>query len=317
MKRKHTPATLDHDAVHHAALAADQAAATKDAARAARIVEQFGDGTPYNRRGYVIECRGLVVTTGEALLTLGKRLIVIKEHEPHGEFLDCLREIGIEPRFAQKAMQAALKFGQPNAPSTAHFAGLGQAKLIELLVLDDEEVAELAEGDTVDGVTLDTFDRMSARELRAWARKHKQQSDEDKQLNERQLADKNKKIDEYERRAAHLETLPEAERHQALIEDLWRAVQSLGLPLLRLEQMIAAVQEASVQAEGFNSTLERSAADAIGFLIQQLGDMGVRQEVTPALDERVVPPFIAKVDELIRREYVERARAEKEATQTH
>ncbi|MFT8212319.1 MAG: DUF3102 domain-containing protein, partial [Symbiopectobacterium sp.] len=44
---------------------------------------------------------------------------------------------------------------------------LGKTKLFELMTEDDEDLAELAEGGTIAGLTLDEIDRMSSRELRA------------------------------------------------------------------------------------------------------------------------------------------------------
>lgn len=64
-------------------------------------------------------------------------------------------------------MQASTKYLspalKPNVPTLAH---LGKAKLFELMTEDDEELAELADGGTVAGLTLDDVDRMSVRELR-------------------------------------------------------------------------------------------------------------------------------------------------------
>ncbi|MFT8210575.1 MAG: helix-turn-helix domain-containing protein, partial [Symbiopectobacterium sp.] len=48
---------------------------------------------------------------------------------------------------------------------------LGKTKLFELMTEDDEDLAELAEGGTIAGLTLDEIDRMSVRELRATLRK--------------------------------------------------------------------------------------------------------------------------------------------------
>ncbi|MDR5613701.1 MAG: hypothetical protein RAM38_04910, partial [Arsenophonus sp.] len=46
-------------------------------------------------------------------------------------------------------------------------AVLGKTKLFELMTEDDDDLAELAEGGTIAGLTLDEVDRMSVRELRA------------------------------------------------------------------------------------------------------------------------------------------------------
>lgn len=94
----------------------------------------------------------------------GKRLLLLREQCAHGDFTQRLERLGIAPRAAQKFMQATLKFA--NAPSTAHLASYGKTKLLELLVLDDDESAALAEGESVRGLTLDDIDCMSVSELR-------------------------------------------------------------------------------------------------------------------------------------------------------
>lgn len=94
----------------------------------------------------------------------GKRLLLLREQCEHGDFLQRLERLDIAPRAAQKFMQATLKFA--NTPSTAHLASYGKTKLLELLVLDDEESAALVAGESVRGLTLDDIDCMSVSELR-------------------------------------------------------------------------------------------------------------------------------------------------------
>lgn len=133
-----------------------------------QIMEQFGDGLPYDCNRIVHEAKFYMAQSAEAMLEAGKRLIILKENESHGEFVDIVREqLGLEPRIAQKMAQAALKFLSPGLEEKAKtFSLLGRSKLYELMLEDDEELTELAEGGTVAGLTLDDIDRMSVRELR-------------------------------------------------------------------------------------------------------------------------------------------------------
>ncbi|HGJ5866387.1 MAG TPA: hypothetical protein ACHBZ9_05010, partial [Arsenophonus nasoniae] len=65
-------------------------------------------------------------------------------------------------------MEASLKYLSPQLMGKRPtLAGLGKAKLFELMTQDDEDLAELAEGGTIAGLTLDEVDRMSVRELKA------------------------------------------------------------------------------------------------------------------------------------------------------
>ncbi|MDU2409747.1 MAG: DUF3102 domain-containing protein, partial [Acinetobacter junii] len=103
--------------------------------------------------------------TVEACLELGKRLILLKELTPHGEFKQRIEMLNINERTARRFMTTALKFNKTDNLSVLNAAG-NQSKLLELLVLDDEEIIELSNGGSVNGITLDDIDRMTASELR-------------------------------------------------------------------------------------------------------------------------------------------------------
>ncbi|BAN95448.1 hypothetical protein E05_06820 [Plautia stali symbiont] len=71
-------------------------------------------------------------------------------------------------------------------------ASLGKAKLFELMTEDDEDLAELAEGGTIAGLTLDEVDRMSVRELRAKLR----ETEESLKASRRLVNEKDQKFNE-------------------------------------------------------------------------------------------------------------------------
>ncbi|EFN6104566.1 DUF3102 domain-containing protein [Escherichia coli] len=157
------------------------------------IMQQFGDGLPYERDRIVHEARFYMTQSAEAMLEAGKRLIILKENEPHGDFINIVEsELSMSKRTAQVMMQASIKYLSPQLESKAQtFALLGKAKLFELMTEDDENLAELADGGTVAGLTLDDVDRMSVRELRQALREAR----ETNAAQQRVLADKNEKID--------------------------------------------------------------------------------------------------------------------------
>ncbi|HEB7430610.1 TPA: DUF3102 domain-containing protein [Salmonella enterica subsp. enterica serovar Hvittingfoss] len=158
------------------------------------IMEQFGEGLPYERTRIVHETRFYMSQSTEAMLEVGKRLTILKECEPHGEFENIVRNsLGIPERTAQRIMQAAIKFLSPSLESKAPtLALLNKSKLFELMTEDDEELAELAEGGTVAGMTLDDIDRMSVRELRKALRESKEDLSASRKLN----AEKSQEINE-------------------------------------------------------------------------------------------------------------------------
>ncbi|ARA75091.1 DUF3102 domain-containing protein [Pectobacterium brasiliense] len=159
-----------------------------------QVMDQFGDGLPYERSRIVHEARFYMTQSAEAMLEAGKRLAILKDCEPHGEFESIVRdELGIPERTAQRLMQASIKYMSPQLSSKAPaLALLGKTKLFELMTEDDDVLSELADGGTVAGMTLDDIDRMTSRELKAALREAR----ETNTAQQRVLTDKNQKIDD-------------------------------------------------------------------------------------------------------------------------
>ncbi|WP_174866816.1 DUF3102 domain-containing protein [Pectobacterium polaris] len=158
------------------------------------VMNQFGDGAVYERDRIVHETRFYMAQSAEAMLEAGKRLVILKENEPHGDFTEIIEsQLGLSKRTAQVMMQASLKYLSPKLESKAQaLALLGKTKLFELMTEDDEELAALAEGGTVAGMTLDDIDRMTSRELKAALRDARADADAQRRV----LSDKNEKIDD-------------------------------------------------------------------------------------------------------------------------
>lgn len=107
------------------------------------------------------------------VMEVGAYFLLMREQCAHGEFLERLERLDTEPRVAQQYMQITLRFAS-NANAHSHLSALGKTKLLEMLVLDNDEIKQLTNGASVRGVSLDDIDRMSTRELRAALRKEKQ-----------------------------------------------------------------------------------------------------------------------------------------------
>lgn len=157
------------------------------------IMQQFGDGQRYERDRVVHEARFYMSQSAEAMLEAGKRLVILKENEPHGDFTDIVEgQLNLSKRTAQIMMQASLKYLSPKLESkTQALALLGKTKLFELMTEDDEELTALTEGGTIAGLTLDDIDRMTSRQLRSALREAREDADAQRRI----LADKNGKID--------------------------------------------------------------------------------------------------------------------------
>lgn len=98
----------------------------------------------------------------ESLLETGKRLLLLKEASPHGEFERRVELLGFSRRTAQRFMQTAQKTGKSATVALLANRVSNQKAFLELITHDDDVIENLAE--------LDGFDRMSASQLREKAR---------------------------------------------------------------------------------------------------------------------------------------------------
>lgn len=216
------------------------------------ICEQYLDGQPYDRLRLVNEARFCLAQSAEAMLEAGKRLLVIKESEPHGDYqLIVERDLGLDIKTCQRMMAAAVKFLSPKlAGKGQQFALLGKSKLYELMLEDDDDLAALADGGTVAGLELDEIERMSCRELKKALRAAR----DDNAAKDAVLADKAAKIAKLETAKKKLKALPPDEESQALREEghlLGYQVEALIRGQLRpaLQQIIDHAREHGVIVE--------------------------------------------------------------------
>lgn len=170
------------------------ASPTELALHSANVMAKFSNGEAYNEAIWIERGRFAVRQTMEGMFELGRALIVIKEHTPHGRFTEIINtEFGLHEREARRLMNATLRFIDPKMKAAQlKLMDLGKSKLLELLVEDDDSLIELAAGGDINGYTLDDFDRMTRNELRAALRDAMDTAAAKDQV----IADKNKKVDE-------------------------------------------------------------------------------------------------------------------------
>lgn len=97
--------------------------------------------------------------TVEAILETGKRLLVMKELTPHGEFERRVELLGFSTRTARRFMQAASKTAKSDILADLSKQAKNGLAFLELVTHDDDSLKTLSE--------MDEFDKMSASELRA------------------------------------------------------------------------------------------------------------------------------------------------------
>ncbi|MHA4952222.1 DUF3102 domain-containing protein [Acinetobacter pittii] len=198
--------------------------------------------------------------TVEACLELGKRLILLKEMTPHGEFKQRTEMLNINERAAQRFMSAAFKFTKSDNLSLLKAAG-NQSKLLELLVLDDEEIKELNEGGSVNDITLDDIDRMTSSELRKKLREMKADNEAKDQL----LNKKDQKLNELDAKVTKLQSPAEIKKRaeseeqaleKAALETLSTASITLLNALMRYQNEVNSVLE-TAEKKGISQLFER------------------------------------------------------------
>ena len=177
---------------------------TEMAVHSANVMAKFSNGEAYNEAVWIERGRFAVRQTMEGMFELGRALIVIKEHTPHGRFAEIAeKEFGLGRRESQRLMNATLRFIDPKMKQAQpKLMTLGKSKLLELLVEEDDTLLELADGGDINGHTLDDIDRMTRNELRAALR----ESRDTAEAKDKIIADKNKKVDELAEKLAKKQT---------------------------------------------------------------------------------------------------------------
>lgn len=181
-------------AMQQTAIAAQEAAAQRDTLVRA-VAAQMGYSLPADATDPDLIQRDISANmrrSVEACLEVGRGLAVLKTACEHGQFVGRVEVLGIDYTVATRFMQAAAKFSNVATSQPLLKAAGTQSKLFELLVLDDDQVEELALTGQTGELALDDVASMTVKELRAAVREARA----DLTAKDEVLATKNKKIDE-------------------------------------------------------------------------------------------------------------------------
>ncbi|HMN55613.1 MAG TPA: DUF3102 domain-containing protein [Ottowia sp.] len=290
-RKANGPAEVIDAAPSAAASAEDSYALAVIGQQAREVAERYGDGEPYDRRRLVDEARFFLGSAAEAMLELGKRLVQIKENEPHGDFERIVTDqLGLALRSARRIMQASVKYLSPAlASKRPALAVLGKTKLFDLALEDDDDLSELAEGGTLAGLNLDEMQSMSHRELRAALAEARK----DKTAKDKVITEKNAKIDKLSEQLHRRASGEPAEREQAQLDLLRGDTLLAETALLR-----ALVTVDTVMQDAATEAAELSARQALDFLVQRLVDACLSRGITVDLAERVSPIWHAPIAEI-------------------
>ncbi len=159
------------------------------------LVAKIEGDLPYNRTVYVNEVRFFMQRTAESIIEAGKRLLVIKEREGRGEFMNIVEnELGIPYTTAQRFMNAALKSGRfPKI--AAELPKLGNlSNIYTLLEAPEEDLKELEEKGIMAGKDIDEIKTMSVKEMRELIKHLKTQTSEIVSGHVKKLSNDNKML---------------------------------------------------------------------------------------------------------------------------
>ncbi len=258
--------------------------------RGAELVEvenRFLDG-PYDQELFVQRIEQYKAVIGLNIYNMGRALLVMKAHCGHGNFMPLLERMEISQSAANKAMQVAAKFGTPKMQQLingfSNQKGLG-TKLVALALENDDDLEDLADGGTLAGMEYDDIDRMSASELRKALRQAKQSAEEDKEANDRLMAEKNAHADELAKKLAKAEGIPEKERWTEQVatyrkeltafgldaEELINTVNNIVLSLQDVDAPESAKQSMAVHTKDLVNTLISACGQLSNSVYDQLG----------------------------------------------
>lgn len=234
--------------------------------------------------------------TVESCMEIGKRLLLIKEQTPHGEFNKRIEILNFTPRMAQKFMSAVLKFSKTNSNSLLQKAG-NQTKLLELVMLDDDEIELLDQGGSIGDVNLDSIETMSVRELKKALREAKA----DGEAKDKLLQSKDQKINkldtELSKSMSQAQILKKQETEQqqlaaSALETLHAACLTMHNNTARFVNEINSVL-AAIEEHGLYSIQEQLEINVVA-TFQQIAQTSVELGIQINFEAMVNPEWMIK-----------------------
>ncbi|CAM3351305.1 hypothetical protein [Acidovorax anthurii] len=233
----------------------------------------------------------------EACLEVGRGLAALKAACDHGEFGKRLQVLDIDGPVASRFILAASRFSNlPLATNLTKAIGT-QSKLFELLVLDAEEVQELAAGGEARGLDADEIAGMTRNELRealkeskaVLAAKDKVLADNATKINEQAQA---LELARSEKFTPAPGSVARTKAEAVLLKEVF--TQSLRINA-RMRALFGAVDGALSDSGGNASEAVQQAARAsVQYLAQQFADIAREFDIAIDLDERIDPPWTAE-----------------------
>jgi len=240
--------------------------------------------------------------TVEACMELGKRLLILKEMTPHGEFEKRIDILGFSPRMARKFMSAVLKFSNRNSNSVL-IASKTQTKLLELVVLDDDDLDVIEQGGSIGEVSLDTIETMSVRELKKALREAKaavESKDQDIKAKDQIIQKKDQKVNELDEKLTKLNSPAEIKKRtesepqrlaEKALEEMNAACLTMHNDTVRFTNSINSILDAMTEHELYEIQ-ERLEANVVA-LFQQIAQTTVELGIQIDFQAMVNPSWMS------------------------
>lgn len=240
--------------------------------------------------------------TVEACMELGKRLLIMKEMTPHGEFEKRIDILGFSPRMARKFMSAVLKFSNRNSNSVL-IASKTQTKLLELVVLDDDDLDVIEQGGSIGEVSLDTIETMSVRELKKALREAKaavESKDQDIKAKDQIIQKKDQKANELDEKLTKLNSPAEIQKRaesepqrlaEKALEEMNKACLTMHNDTVRFTNSINSIVDAINEHELYDIQ-DRLEANVVA-LFQQIAQTSVELGIQIDFQAMVNPSWMS------------------------
>ncbi len=234
----------------------------------------------------------------EAVLELGKRLLILKEITPHGEFTKRIEMLGISKRTAQRFMSVVLKYSKTTTLSLLEKSGNG-SKLLELMVLDDDDIDVIDNGGSIGDVSLDSIETMTVRELKKALREAKADNDAKDQL----VQKKDQKINELDAKVTKLESPAQIKKRaeteqqqlaQTALKETSVACLTMHNDVVRFTNHINSILE-SINENGLFEIQEQLEASVVA-AFQQIAQSSVELGIQIDFEAMVNPAWMATAE---------------------
>ena len=236
--------------------------------------------------------------TIEDLFELGKRLLLLKEQTQHGEFISRVELLGFDKSLARKLMVATLKFSKVETSPLLKTVK-SQSKLLELIVLDDNDIEIIEDGGSIGDVNLDSIETMSVRELKKALRDAKADIEAKEQVIKTKDQEKNKILEENTKlkSPAQIKKRAETEQQQLTkkaLEELDSACATMHNDVVRFTNNINSILDA-INEHGLYDIQDKLESSVVA-AFQQIAQTSVELGIQIDFENMVTPSWMATAE---------------------